>query len=690
MLVCIYNPSNAINQQNMKKIMFIVKDMFTKTLMRHKFNKLTYCIIVGLFCVACTKDSQEAPDPTLKEEGTILIVSGKTVSCSVFGTELNVKIRQNTSYDIQTSTDWIHQIDTRALNDETLTFKVDFNKTQKERQGEISIIKKEDGEKLTVLVIQRGGLWITCPIAEAGKKSWTATDTIGVYSSSLNNVPFIFFDGLQFVADREGSLGDVSAAYYPYNSNPETEIADNDVTNCLVADASFQFAPVAYPLTISGVDKAEEVTCRLVADSAIFGPWKLSEGKIEPTSSSTEQTFVSGSLSVPLLAKTKENIAIIVKRGSNMTAEKLNIEMDGAKSITHQYEKIYQALDAEDNANCYIIDKEGSYCFALRDAAGGLRWTGSDCRAELIWADYAKDFILNPTIVGDIVCFDAQMSSSKQGNAGLALKDAQGKILWSWHLWLTDQTNFRTVEKGKLLNIPLGSITNSRDFQYGDHYHALIYQYGRKDPFPIQGPDSEYLAITNEGLNAYDNCGGFGTFYRRDWREGTFDESQPMVAAESDDGLFGYSNVQPQNIKWNVIDWDEVNNPCPPGFSVPKGDVVWKYMTGLDGQYAAWPGLKVKDLTAVKVYNNGLLNIAENYWFPAVKFRSPLYGVENQYHPYCAIPADSIYLWIKKTTTNAGGYTNANAVSWKTDDIGGIEIDAWAWGYYMSMVCVKD
>lgn len=249
---------------------------------------------------------------------------------------------------------------------------------------------------------------------------------------------------------------------------------------------------------------------------------------------------------------------------------------------------------------------------------------------------------------------------------------------------------YHTVEKGKLLNIPLGSITNSRDFQYGDHYHALIYQYGRKDPFPNQSPQSEFLAITNEGLSAYDNCGGFGTFYRRDWHMGTFDESQPMVAAESDNGLFGYSNVQPENIKWNVIDWDDVNNPCPPGFSVPKGDVVWKYMTGLDGQYACYPGLKVKKLSAVEVHNNGLLNIAENYWFPAVKDRTALYGVEDQYHPYCAIPASGIYLWVKLTTTNAGGYTNARVVSWKPDDMGGIEIDSWAWGMYMPLVCVKE
>ena len=289
-----------------------------------------------------------------------------------------------------------------------------------------------------------------------------------------------------------------------------------------------------------------------------------------------------------------------------------------------------------------------------------------------------------------MVFFDAKMSSDKQGNAGLALKDSQGNILWSWHLWLTDQTDFRTVEKGKLLNIPLGSITNARNFQYGDHYYALIYQYGRKDPFPNQSPESEFLAITEEGLTAYDNMGGFGTFYRRDWHQGIFDESCPMIAAESDNGKFGYSNVQPENIKWDVIDWDEVNNPCPPGFSLPTGNVVWKYMTGKEGGYTSSPGLKVKDLTAVEIYNNGLLNKNENYWFPAVKDRTPLYDAIMVYHPFCAGPSKSLYVWIKRTYINAGGYTYANSVSWTPDDMYGIEIDGWAWGHYRPLVCIKD
>lgn len=658
-------------------------------------GSLILSCIIGCVCMSCGDDPAVPTgkdDPNQNDPGSVAVVSGDSFIAGVFESEFCITIKQNTPYDVQVSDDWIHLIDSRAYTTDKLSFKIDFNKTREDRIATISFIKKDDGNRSTVEVRQRGGVWLTCSLSgSVSKKSWEITDTIGVYGDSQRNVPFVYCDGNRFVADIDSNITSISSAYYPYTSIPPTEITDSEIADCLISDESLMFEPVSYPLTLTVGDKANGATCRMVSDSKIFGPWTFVDGKIEGSSFDVEKEVAAGKCSIPVVAKAKGTLGVIVKNDNHVMADNCNIEMDAATNVFPDFGKNYEALDAESSANCYIIDKKGSYCFSLRDAAGGQRWTGFDCYAEMIWADYAKDFILNPMVIGDMVFFDADMSASKQGNAGLALKNGHGKVLWSWHLWLTDQTDFRTVEKGKLLNIPLGSITRSRNFQYGDHYHAMVYQYGRKDPFPNQGPESEYLAITDEGLNAYDNCGGFGTFYRRDWHKGTFNESCPTVAAESDNGLFGYSNEQPANIAWNVIDWDDVNSPCPPGFSVPKGNVVWKYMTGKDGGYAAFPGLKLENLTAVEAFNNGLLNKTEDYWFPAIKDRTALYGIENQYHPYCGIPADhSIYLWIKLTETNAGGYHYARVVSWKPDDMGGIEIDSWAWGNYMPVVCVKD
>lgn len=642
---------------------------------------------VSIMTVCCEKNPPvDIPDNNEPEEETVFrLESGSRIETAVFASEFHVAIKRNTEFDVEIDSDWIHMMESKAIVRDILDFNVDFNDTRKDRTGKIAFTGTDSGEKITVEVVQRGGLWIDCSLSSSsGKTSWTATDTIGVFGRNFVNQPFVHHEDNWFVADY-GAMPENVSAYYPYHHEQTAVISNEEISDYLVAGDSFVFEPVAYILSVNVSDDSCK-SCRIISDKTITGPWIFKDGSIEGSSAETVSEIVDNSCSFPVIANMQGNIGMMISHSDgSVSAENYFVDMDGDKTVGHNAAKRYEALDVEENANCYIIDKAGDYCFKLRDAAGGRRWTGEGCSMEIIWSDFAKDFINEPEIIGDMVFFEAAMSKDKQGNAGMALKNSDGKILWSWHLWLTDQTDFRTIEQGRLLNIPLGSITSSRDFQYGDHYHALLYQYGRKDPFPNQSPESDFLAITDEGLNAFDNSGGFGTFYRRDFHQGIFDESCPMVAVETDNGWFSDT----PNIKWNTDDWDEVNDPCPPGFSVPYGDVVWKYMTGLDRHYAAGPGLIIEDLPAVEKYNNGLLNIEEDYWFPAVKGRTHLYGVEDQYHPFCGIPSQSFHTWIKRTRTNAGGYYTANAAYWNLE-YHMIEIDGWAYGHYMSLVCVKD
>ena len=76
------------------------------------------------------------------------------------------------------------------------------------------------------------------------------------------------------------------------------------------------------------------------------------------------------------------------------------------------------------------------------------------------------------------------------GNALLALKAADGTILWSWHIWVvedgnapTDQTYTACEGQPTFMDRNLGATTN----EYGNRYAiGLYYQYGRKDPFVIR------------------------------------------------------------------------------------------------------------------------------------------------------------------------------------------------------------
>lgn len=120
----------------------------------------------------------------------------------------------------------------------------------------------------------------------------------------------------------------------------------------------------------------------------------------------------------------------------------------------------------------------------------------------------------------------------RQGNAVIAIKDANGTVLWSWHIWVTDENIGQTIEvtnhqgkKYKLMSVNLGWCEGRTEtyaermkywirFQSIDpdgimHQRRLIiqpsasittggnhpyYQWGRKDPFP----PSNGLANTNK------------------------------------------------------------------------------------------------------------------------------------------------------------------------------------------------
>ena len=224
----------------------------------------------------------------------------------------------------------------------------------------------------------------------------------------------------------------------------------------------------------------------------------------------------------------------------------------------------------QNTANCYVVSAPGYYCFPLvygnaikngttNTSAYTSNKTGSNIlktfinhtgdpitspyiknnncqpsKAELVWQDA-------PDLVTDIkyedtgngrIAFKVDKNTIRQGNAVIAIKDANGTVLWSWHIWVTDENIGQTIEvtnhqgkKYKLMSVNLGWCEGRTEtyaermkywirFQSIDpdgimHQRRLIiqpsasittggnhpyYQWGRKDPFP----PSNGLANTNK------------------------------------------------------------------------------------------------------------------------------------------------------------------------------------------------
>ena len=149
----------------------------------------------------------------------------------------------------------------------------------------------------------------------------------------------------------------------------------------------------------------------------------------------------------------------------------------------------------ENTANCYVVGAPGYYSFplvygnAIKNGATNtsayttansgsnilstfINHTGNGitdpyitnnagcvpAKAELVWQDalsLVSDIKYNSGTNGGNISFKVDPSTIRQGNAVIAVKDINDQILWSWHIWVTDEDINNTIE-----------VTNYQNKQY--------------------------------------------------------------------------------------------------------------------------------------------------------------------------------------------------------------------------------
>lgn len=261
-------------------------------------------------------------------------------------------------------------------------------------------------------------------------------------------------------------------------------------------------------------------------------------------------------------------------------------------------------LSASGTANCYVIDAAGEYAFDASLRGNGASSQGletpqplSPSSAKLLWQD-SKSMISSVSLSGTRVVFTA---GSKPGNAVIAVENASGEIIWSWHIWHPEKpVSGLTTSKGyTLMNMNLGAISS----EIGLSAYGLLYQWGRKDPFPgspiasggtiqtksapvydIDGNETQILASSM--FESYSNnlayaiahpntCLSCSPTKTGDWL--LSDESSPALWGNPEGGL----NVDGKYINNGC---KSIYDPCPAGWRVPPAD-LYSNFTG-SGQYA--------------------------------------------------------------------------------------------------------
>lgn len=307
----------------------------------------------------------------------------------------------------------------------------------------------------------------------------------------------------------------------------------------------------------------------------------------------------------------------------------------------------------ENTANCYVVDASGWYSFPLvygnaikngqtnRSAYTSKASTAQEsvlspfinhlgvgivspyisanpgcvpAKAELLWQDapgLVGDVRYNPGENGGNVTFRVENASICQGNAVIAVKDAAGAVLWSWHIWVTDEHIRDVVEitnysgrKFALMPVNLGwcdveavrfdertcivkvmAGEQAREIVWRQNGHKVstagnnpFYQWGRKDPFcPSTGKGNVNATLYTAAGTAYtsgprkEDLGSDKTCIKNyilkpDVMQANVNGDNKYVNLWSADNTTYVINDNSNRVVKTVYD------PCPPGFMMSPGN----------------------------------------------------------------------------------------------------------------------
>ncbi len=231
----------------------------------------------------------------------------------------------------------------------------------------------------------------------------------------------------------------------------------------------------------------------------------------------------------------------------------------------------YTVLSDNGTANSYIVSQKGYYKFPAVKGNSNES-VGDVSTVETIWETYGSDITpmcgaLIPAVNYENGYISFQASSEK-GNALIAAKDHNGKILWSWHIWMTDQPEDQVYNNSyvTMMDRNLGATSSDVGHHGASDALGLFYQWGRKDPFLGSSSfDSEvYAGSTVPFPNDVTSDSETGTIAYATEHPTTF----ILKNSYNSDWYFS-GNRSVDNTRWQST--KTIYDPCPPGYRVPDG-----------------------------------------------------------------------------------------------------------------------
>ena len=220
-------------------------------------------------------------------------------------------------------------------------------------------------------------------------------------------------------------------------------------------------------------------------------------------------------------------------------------------------------LSEAGTANSYIVSSSGTYCISPVKG-NSSESVGDVASAEVLWESLGLDMVYKGGLVTGAKYENGQIYFKtadvyREGNALIAAKDEAGTILWSWHIWLTDQPQEQIYNNnaGIMMDRNLGA-TSATPGDVGAL--GLFYQWGRKDPF--LGSSSISTNTVAKSTITWPSA----------------------VSSDSSTGTVDYVTSHPTTYVYASNDWHyssrdnslwqsdkTMYDPCPTGWRVPDG-----------------------------------------------------------------------------------------------------------------------
>ena len=268
------------------------------------------------------------------------------------------------------------------------------------------------------------------------------------------------------------------------------------------------------------------------------------------------------------------------------------------------------------SANSYIVSSAGTYSIPAVKG-NSSESVGDVASAEVLWESFDAGVVYKCTLLKGAKYENGQIyfktaDSYREGNAVIAAKDADGTILWSWHIWLTDQPQEHVYNNnaGTMMDRNLGA-TSATPGDVGAL--GLLYQWGRKDPFlgssSISGNSAANSTITWPSAVSSDPSTGtvdYVTSHPTTFVKGGSSQSYDWHYSSHDNALWQSDKT--------------IYDPCPVGWRVPDG-----------GDNGVW-NVAGFSSTTYDDTNKGIsfsISSPSTTWYPASSYRSCNVGALN-------------------------------------------------------------